>query len=59
MLKEMKLGSADWNLWPLGMKYETTFPIFNKLGIGFVELGIYTPSAELTKQHLEEILRLE
>jgi len=59
MLSEMKLGSADWNLWPLGMKYETTFPIFNKLGIRFVELGIYTPSAELTKEHLEDISRLE
>jgi sugar phosphate isomerase/epimerase len=59
MLSKMKLGSADWNLWPLGMAYETTFPIFKKLGISFVELGIYTPSKELTKQRLEEISKLE
>lgn len=59
MLKEMKLGSADWNLWPLGMKYETTFPIFSKLGIRFIELGIYRPSEDLDEQHQAEILNLE
>jgi len=59
VLNEMKLGSADWNLWPLGLKYETTFPIFKKHGIRFLELGIYTPSIELTQQRLAEISKLE
>ncbi len=53
------MGSADWNLWPLGMEYETTFPLFHKLGIEFLELGIYTPSIELEHDRIGLISTLQ
>lgn len=58
MLNQLKLGSADWNLWPLGREYETTFPLFKKSGIQFIELGIYTPSKELNSARGQEIIAL-
>lgn len=58
MLENMKLGSADWNLWPIGMDYETTFPAFKKSGIRNLELGIYKPSAELTLENCTRIAAL-
>jgi sugar phosphate isomerase/epimerase len=58
MLKNMKLGSADWNLWPISMDYEVTFPEFKKSGIDCVEIGIYTPSNELNSEKRNRILEL-
>lgn len=58
MLDNMKLGSADWNLWPIGIEYETTFPEFKKSGIQNLELGIYNPSTELTPENCERISNL-
>ena len=55
MSNNMKLGSADWNLWPISMEYEKTFPEFKRSGIRNLELGIYDPSAELTPQNRERI----
>ena len=55
MTIKMKLGSADWNLWPISMEYEKTFPEFKRSGIRNLELGIYHPSAELTPQNRERI----
>ena len=54
----MKLGSADWNLWPISMDYEKTFPEFKKSGIRNLELGIYHPSTELTSEKCARILQL-
>ena len=59
MPNEMKLGSADWNLWPIGIDYETTFPLFSKLGIHFVEIGIYKPTEELATERQQEIINLQ
>lgn len=56
MANKMLVGSADWNLWPIGTDYETTFPLFYKHGISNVEIGIYEPSTELTPEKCEEIL---
>lgn len=58
MSNQMKLGSADWNLWPISMQYEKTFPEFKKSGIRNLELGIYNPSTELTPENCERISRL-
>lgn len=58
MTNKMRLGSADWNLWPISMEYEKTFPEFKKLGIQNVELGIYLPSIELTPEKAENISNL-
>lgn len=58
MLNGMKLGSADWNLWPLGMEYEKTFPAFKRAGITNLELGIYEPSVELTSDRCNKISQL-
>jgi sugar phosphate isomerase/epimerase len=58
MLKNMELGSADWNLWPISMDYEVTFPEFRKSGIECVELGIYVPSQELNSDKRNRILEL-
>ena len=44
MSKDMLLGSADWNLWPISMDYDVTFPEFKKSGIDCIEIGIYVPS---------------
>ena len=33
MSNNFKLGSADWNLWPMSMEYEEIFPVFKKSGI--------------------------
>ena len=55
MSNNMKLGSADWNLWPISMEYQKTFPEFKRSGIRNLELGIYDPSAELTPQNSERI----
>ena len=54
----MKLGSADWNLWPISRSYSEIFPILKRLGIENVELGIYEPSAELTLRERTRILAL-
>ena len=59
MPNEMKLGSADWNLWPIGINYETTFPLFSKLGIQYVEIGIYKPTEELVKERQQSISNLQ
>ena len=58
MSQSMKLGSADWNLWPISMDYEKTFPEFKKAGINNLELGIYEPSKELTPANRDRILQL-
>lgn len=58
MLKNIKLGSADWNFWPIGIDYEKTFPEFKKAGISSLELGIYQPSLELTSEKRDRILRI-
>ena len=58
MSNNMKLGSADWNLWPISMAYEQTFPEFKKSGISHVELGIYHPSKELNTANRMRILDL-
>ena len=58
MLNKMKLGSADWNLWPLSTDYEVIFPEFKKAGINCTEIGIYKPSQELNSSKREEILKL-
>jgi len=58
MSNKMKLGSADWNLWPISMDYEKTFPEFEKSGIRNLELGIYDPSTELNQENCERISRL-
>ena len=55
---KMKLGSADWNLWPISRSYSEIFPIFKKLGITHVELGIYVPSIELIPSERFKILSL-
>ena len=54
----MKLGSADWNFWPISRSYSEIFPIFKRLGITYVELGIYEPSVELTPLERSRILSL-
>ncbi len=58
MSNNMKLGSADWNLWPISVEYEKTFPEFKKSGIRNLELGIYDPSTELTPENCERISHL-
>jgi sugar phosphate isomerase/epimerase len=58
MSNNMMLGSADWNLWPISMDYEKTFPEFKKAGITHVELGIYHPSTELTADNRARIAKL-
>ena len=58
MSKGMKLGSADWNLWPISMDYNVTFPEFKKSGIDCVEIGIYIPSQELNTTKRSRILEL-
>jgi sugar phosphate isomerase/epimerase len=55
---KMKLGSADWNLWPISTDYETTFTEFKRSGISNLELGIYTPSIEFTKEKRQRISQL-
>ena len=51
-----KIGSADWNLWPITKNYSEIFHILKKQGIDNVELGIYLPSVELEFQKQQEIL---
>ena len=58
MSNNFKLGSADWNLWPISMEYEEIFPVFKKSGIQNLELGIYHPSKELTLDNCARITRL-
>jgi len=58
MSNNFKLGSADWNLWPMSMEYEEIFPVFKKSGIQNLELGIYHPSKELTLDNCARITRL-
>jgi sugar phosphate isomerase/epimerase len=58
MSQKMKLGSADWNLWPISMNYEKIFPEFKNAGINHLELGIYKPSKELTSANRDRILQL-
>jgi sugar phosphate isomerase/epimerase len=58
MPNNMKLGSADWNLWPISMEYEKTFPVFKRSGIRNLELGIYQPSTELTTDNCKRISHL-
>jgi len=58
MLNKLQLGSADWNLWPISMDYEITFPEFKKSGIDCVELGIYVPSLELNSENCKHISEL-
>ena len=58
MSKGMKLGSADWNLWPISMDYNVTFPEFKKSGIDCVEIGIYIPSQELNTTKRSRIMEL-
>ena len=58
MSNNFKLGSADWNLWPMSMEYEEIFPVFKKSGIQNLELGIYYPSKELTLDNCARITRL-
>ena len=58
MASNMILGSADWNLWPIGTDYEITFPEFKKAGISNLELGIYQPSTELSPENCTRISRL-
>ncbi len=57
MSNNFKLGSADWNLWPMSMEYEEIFPVFKKSGIQNLELGIYHPSKELTLDNCARITR--
>ena len=58
MSKDMKLGSADWNLWPISMDYNVTFPEFKKSGIDCIEIGIYVPSQELNSAKRNRIIDL-
>jgi len=58
MLRTLKIGSADWNLWPISTAYETSFPKFKESGISRLELGIYTPSSELDLRNRTRILEL-
>ncbi len=58
MSQKMKLGSADWNLWPISMEYERLFPEFRKAGIVNLELGIYEPSTELSPLNRARMLKL-
>jgi len=58
MTKDMLLGSADWNLWPISIDYDVTFPEFEKSGIDFIEIGIYIPSQELNSTKRNRILEL-
>ena len=58
MLNKLKLGSADWNLWPISMDYEITFPEFKQSGIDRLELGIYQPSIELNSENSQRISEL-
>lgn len=58
MLDHLKLGSADWNLWPISMDYDLTFPAFKKAGIENIELGIYTPSVELNPENRQRVVQL-
>lgn len=58
MRSNLKIGSADWNLWPISMKYEVTFPEFKKSGINCIELGIYKPSEELDSRNIARISEL-
>lgn len=53
---EVKFGTADWNLWPISNDYEQVFPRVKKLGISYVEIGIYTPSKELSPSRIPEIV---
>ena len=53
---EVKFGTADWNLWPISNDYEQVFPRVKKLGISYVEIGIYTPSKELSPSRISEIV---
>ena len=55
---KIQLGSADWNLWPISTDYALIFPIFKRLGISHLELGIYEPSVELTPAKQSRILAL-
>lgn len=58
MLDNMKLGSADWNLWPTSMDYEITFPALKNSGINCIEIGIYKPSTELNSENGRRISEL-
>lgn len=58
MPSHLKLGSADWNLWPISMDYGVTFPAFKRAGIENVELGIYTPSVELNPEKRQRVVQL-
>lgn len=58
MSNNLKLGSSDWNLWPLSREYEVIFPEFKKLGFRNLELGIYSPSSELTPDNCNRISNL-
>lgn len=53
---EVKFGTADWNLWPISNDYEQVFPRVKNLGISYVEIGIYTPSKELSPSRISEIV---
>jgi sugar phosphate isomerase/epimerase len=43
----LKLGSCDWNLWPISRDYAEIFKLLAAENIKNVELGIYQPAAEL------------
>lgn len=54
----LKLGSSDWNLWPLSRDYEEIFALLASEGISHVELGIYEPSLELIPANRARIREL-
>lgn len=55
-MAKIHLGSADWNFWPLTRDYDQIFQYLKALEISNVEIGIYEPSKELTKENLENLL---
>lgn len=56
MYNKVKFGTADWNLWPISNDYEVVFPQVKQLGISYLEIGIYTPSKELSSSRISEIV---
>jgi sugar phosphate isomerase/epimerase len=59
MNQRVKFGTADWNLWPISNDYEVVFPQIKQMGISYVEIGIYTPSKELSSSRIAEIVNLQ
>ena len=58
MNSNFKIGSADWNFWPISTKYDVIFPQFKESGIDYLELGIYKPSSELNTENRKRIIEL-